>query len=333
MNLILESEPKVSILESNDFTELIDVSILNKLINSTLLQTVEWTAGSMKFENEKHQLLLLKKQVKNNKLKVSYKRPKYQLGRVYPAKSLSLCSVRREIRHTLAHDKYIDIDIANCHPELLKQICDHNKIKTRYLKQYVDNREEILQQTQTHYNCSRDEAKRLFIILAYYWAIDTWKKSNIEPFDFILDYQNELKNIGSKIIDANPSLIKTVSKLQKKNETGSAVSIFLQEKERLVLECIYNYLVSKQVIVDNDCVLCFDGIMIQKNKYYPNLLEELSKVIEDTTGFKLKLTEKELNEHYLTQLNDLNFDDLDSFNYKKQSLNRITVRLLISQNI
>ena len=36
MNLILESEPKVSILESNDFTELIDISILNKLINSKL---------------------------------------------------------------------------------------------------------------------------------------------------------------------------------------------------------------------------------------------------------------------------------------------------------
>jgi hypothetical protein len=40
--------------------------------------------------------------------------------------------------------------------------------------------------------------------------------------------------------------MKTVSKLQKKNETGSAVSIFLQEKERLILECIYNYLVSKE---------------------------------------------------------------------------------------
>ena len=143
MNLILESEPKVSILESNDFIELIDITILNKLINSTLLQTVEWTAGSITFENEKHQLLMLKKQVKNNKLTVKYRRPKYQLGRVYPAKSLSLCSVRREIRHTLAHDKYVDIDIANCHPELLKQVCDHNKIKTRYLKQYVENREEI----------------------------------------------------------------------------------------------------------------------------------------------------------------------------------------------
>ena len=35
MNLILETEPKESILESSDFTELIDVSILNQLINST----------------------------------------------------------------------------------------------------------------------------------------------------------------------------------------------------------------------------------------------------------------------------------------------------------
>ena len=255
MNLILQSDIQTSILESNDFIEMIDISILNKLINSSLLQTVEWTAGSLSFENEKHQLLLLKKQIKNNKLKVSYKRPKYQLGRVYPAKSLSLCSVRREIRHTLAHGKYVDIDIANCHPEILKQICDHNKIKTRYLKQYVDNRESILEQTQNYYDCSRDDAKRLFIILAYYGAIDTWKKTDKEPFDFILDYQNELKIIGSKIIEANPSLIKTVSKLQKKNETGSAVSIFLQEKERIILECIYNYLVSKQVIINNDCVV------------------------------------------------------------------------------
>ncbi len=318
MNLILESEPKVSILESNDFTELIDISILNKLINSkTLLYEIEWTAGSMKYESEKHLLCMLKKQVKNGKLTVKYKRPKYQLGRVYPVKSISLCSVRRAIRHTLAHGKYVDIDIANCHPEILKQICDHNKIKTRYLKQYVENREKILEDVMTYYDCRREEAKQLFIILVYYGSINTWKKTDKEPFDFIIDFQNELKAIGSKITEANPALMKTVNKLQKKNETGSAVSIFLQEKERLILECMYNYLVSKQIIVNNDCVLCFDGIMIQKNKYYPNLLDELSKAIEDTLGFKLKLTEKELNEHYLHQLNDLNIVDKDSFDYKK----------------
>jgi hypothetical protein len=79
MEITLPTEPKQTIFESNDFSELIDVAILNKLINSSLLNTVEWTSGSMTFENEKHQLLMLKKQVKNNKLTVKYKRPKYQL--------------------------------------------------------------------------------------------------------------------------------------------------------------------------------------------------------------------------------------------------------------
>ena len=315
MNLTLETDIKTSILESHDFTELIDITILDKLINSTLLQTVSWSAGSTTYDNEKQQLLMLKKLVKSNKIKVSYRRPKYGLGRVYPSKSLSLCSLRREIRHTLAFDKYVDIDIVNCHPEILKQVCDQNKIKTRYLKQYVENRESILEQTQVHYNCSRDDAKRLYIILAYYGAINTWKKTDKEPFDFILDYQNELKVIGSKIIEANPQLMAIVKKEQKKNATGSAVSIFLQEKERKILECIYEYLVSKKIVVNNDCVLCFDGIMIQKNKYYSSLLEELSNVVLDTLGFKLKFTEKELTEHYLDDLSDE--IDKDSFDYKK----------------
>ena len=56
MEITLPIEPKQTILESNDFTEHIDISILNKLINSSLLQTVEWEAGSVKFENEKYLL-------------------------------------------------------------------------------------------------------------------------------------------------------------------------------------------------------------------------------------------------------------------------------------
>jgi hypothetical protein len=39
-------------------------------------------------------------------------------------------------------------------------------------------------------------------------------------------------------------------------------------------------------------------------------------VTRKDTAF-VEYAEKELNEHYLTQLNDLNFVDLDSFNYKK----------------
>jgi len=62
MEITLSIEPKQSIFETNEFTELIDVSILNKLINSDLLYEIEWTAGSLKYESEKHLLLILKKQ-------------------------------------------------------------------------------------------------------------------------------------------------------------------------------------------------------------------------------------------------------------------------------
>lgn len=327
MNITIELNTSQSILETNDFYEQMDVSILDKLINSTLLLTTFHNplCGSV-YENEKQQLQTLKKLIRNGKLKVSYRKPKYGLGRVYPLKSLSLCSLRREIRQTLAFDKYVDIDIANCHPEILNQICIHNKIKTRYLKQYIENRESILEQTQSHYDCSRDEAKRLYIILAYYGSIEVWKKTDKEPFDFILDFQNELKAIGSKIIEANPAVVMIVKKENKKNVVGSAVSIILQEKERKILECVYDYLVSKKVIVNNDCALCFDGIMVPKNKYYSSLLEELSNIVCEKLQFKLTFTEKEMTQHYL---NDLSAEvDKESFEYRSSEFEKTHCKII-----
>ena len=76
------------------------------------------------------------------------------------------------------------------------------------------------------------------------------------------------------------------------------MSIILQEKERLILECVYNYLNSKKIINKNDCVLCFDGIMIKANKYNINLLDELSNIVQEELKFKLLFTEKPLDEHY-----------------------------------
>lgn len=308
-----------SVLEKIELVEHIDTNLLDQLINSNLLQTTSWDAGLIKFDNEKHQLQLLKKQIKGHKLKVVYKKPKYGYGRVFPEKGLSLCSLRREIRHTLAYEKYTDIDIENCHPQILKQICEHNKIRIKYLKQYVDNRESILLDTQAHYNCNREDAKKLFIILAYYGSFNTWvsdiNTNNTEPTDFIQDYINELKSIGQKVAEENPDLIKVVKGLEKKNETGSVVSIFLQEKERLILEVIYTHLLSKGLITDKNAVLCFDGIMIQQTKYYTDLLDELSQVVYNYTGLKLKFTQKNLDQHYLNDLN--NELDEDSFEFKK----------------
>jgi len=78
-----------------------------------------------------------------------------------------------------------------------------NNILTNYLKQYINDRTKILQETQAYYNVSRDDAKLLFIILMYYGSFDNWvievKAEKITPTEFIMNYIKELRNICVQI--------------------------------------------------------------------------------------------------------------------------------------
>ena len=216
-------------------------------------------------------------------------------------------SLRKPIRHTLCKDTYVDIDIKNCHPQILKQICEQNNIPINYLKQYVDNRAEILKETQNVYKVSRDDAKNLFIRLAYFGTFDSWINDlnivvNKQQTDFIANSINELKHIGTHIQLANADLTKQVKKLQKDNEKASIVSIFLQDKERQTLELVYEYLVNNKYIMNENCVLCFDGIMIEQKYYKPDLLNELHDHILKVSGFDLTFLLKDLDKDLLNEL-------------------------------
>lgn len=65
---------------------------------------------------------------------------------------------------------------------------------------------------------------------------------------------------------------------------------------------MYDYCLANGYIKDNICVLCADGIMISKDLYKPELLNELSEYILKTTGFNLKYINKKMNEDYLNIL-------------------------------
>jgi hypothetical protein len=167
MNILTCRGNQPSILNNIELTEHIDINILNCLIYSDLLQLTKSNKFG-NFENEKQQLLEIQKRIKNSKLKVQYRKAKYNYGRVFPVKSLSLGCLRKPIRHTLCNGTYTDLDIENCHPKLLIQYCLANDIQVKYLLQYVENRTKILLETQEYYyDVNRDDAKKLFIILAY----------------------------------------------------------------------------------------------------------------------------------------------------------------------
>jgi hypothetical protein len=259
MKAISLSPNKPSILQNIILNENINHNLLNQLIKSPFLQLQKSNKpGHETYQNEKHHLEEIQKHIKKNKLSVKYKKASYNFGRVFPQKALSIGCLRRPIRHTLCYGNYTDIDVENCHPQLLKQICEANNLNCQYLKQYVDNRAEILAETQAFYNVSRDEAKTLFIRLAYFGSFDNWVKElqliEQRPTIFIVNYIAELKTIGQYICNANKDLLKAIG--NKQNERSSVVSIFLQDIERQILELVYEYLTNNKYISNSNCVLC-----------------------------------------------------------------------------
>lgn len=124
LKISLNLDSKNSELDGLTLFEPIDVSILDKLINSDLLlNTFNNPMSEYNHSNEREQLILYKKLIDDKGLaKIEYNKVKnINYGRVNPNKALGLFSIRRQIRQTLAKGKLTDIDIENCHPVILLQ--------------------------------------------------------------------------------------------------------------------------------------------------------------------------------------------------------------------
>ena len=344
LKISLNLDSKNSELDGLTLFEPIDVSILDKLINSDLLlNTFNNPMSEYNHSNEREQLILYKKLIDDKGLaKIEYNKVKnINYGRVNPNKALGLFSIRRQIRQTLAKGKLTDIDIENCHPVILLQICNSNSIACKYLEEYTKKRNEHLQKVMTDYKVSRDVAKKLFIQLLYFGSFETWKRNNNvegEETKFINNFKNEIQKIGETISNNNKQIIELVKKRKEEqikknyNLIGSVVSYYLQEIECQILETIYNYCVNKKYITNNIAVLCADGLMIETANYKPELLKELHKLILNKFGLNLKFTEKEMTEDYLNILDEHQLKN-ELTEYFKEDFNIRTMTTLFNNDI
>jgi len=219
----------------------------------------------------------------DGKINVFYKQADYG-GRFNAVKSLSLQNLKRSIRHTISNEYYKDIDVENAHPIILLYLCKKNGFDCPNLEEYINNREELLKQT----GLDRNKAKEQYLILTNtdedYFECNTLHMKN---------YKNEMKTIHKLFVNKNIDEFKKVKKERTQrgkngNHEASYVNRLLCDMENNILMCIYKFFDSPK-----DCVLCFDGIMIDKN-ITPNL-EECEKYIKDNIGIDIKLKIKEMN--------------------------------------
>jgi len=203
--------PQNNILNGLVLYETVDRIALGKLIHSSLAAEdgTDWWL-SHKYKTEKQQLTKYYESISNGQVKVEYCRNYGSVwGRCNPKKSLSLFTIRREVRHTISANYYTDIDIYCCHHVILHQICKPHGVPCDTLENYINNRDYHLETVQEMYSVDEDAAKNLFISLMNGGGFSKWADKNkvsTKPSEFIQSFINELYEISIFITTKNPEI-------------------------------------------------------------------------------------------------------------------------------
>lgn len=230
-------------------------------------------------------------------VKVSYKQSNE--GRYFAEGSLSLQSIKRQIRQTICHEYYDDIDMVNAHPVILLHLCKKYNIETPVLKEYVDNRSSCLKRT----GLKRDEAKKLYLMIM---NTDDYQKASFKypstyQYEHVNAFQKEMKIIHESFYENNKEKadehirLRKLKGEKKYNMKASFVNIQMCHLENKILMCIMKYYKNP-----NDCVLCFDGIMLRKDYGHMNKRDITptlcSRYIKRKIGIDMELKLKPMTE-------------------------------------
>ena len=338
----LTTPMRKSYFDGKTFQENIDLNIVEKLLKSDVLRNNREDADDgcwefikmLKLTDEAKHLTKLR----NNSGKTTYTAPSHGYGRRFPKNGLSLALLRKEIRHTLCKDNYIDFDMKNAHPEILYQVLKRCRPNDHHYwcfqRAYCEHREDKLQDVMKTHRVSRGDAKQLFICLINNGSYQSWKKdtevTDSTKLPFVVSFGQEIKKVIPLLIKENTALYNAIKqqkdeeakkykKKASKNLDGSFMSIYLGNIERLLLEVTIKHLESKRLIVDNDCVLAYDGFMGLNNNMdgvdIPALLKDMQLHLKAQTGFDIVWDTKDMDKPYTEEdLTPYTFEHTDKFN-------------------
>tara|TARA_R110000782_G_scaffold261670_1_gene353441 strand:- start:358 stop:2604 length:2247 start_codon:yes stop_codon:yes gene_type:complete len=213
------------------------------------------------------------------------------------------------IRSALFKDTEYDLDIVNCHSNLLLDICKTNDFyDIDNLKYYCENRDDVInlfeidEQIITEHNKNnktnydkKDIVKNLITIVLYGGSVETWRKEfniDCELPKFITDFINEIQINTNLIIKSDKRFkdiveYETIRRLEKaKKKFGKLfdiqlffikpskiLSIILQEYETLII------MKSFEIVKNNNFTITsynYDGFQILKQEGADELVNTIN---------------------------------------------------------
>jgi putative DNA primase/helicase len=232
----------------------------------------------------------------NGAVKVNYHQANGRnFGRFFADNSISLQSLCREIRHSIAFEYYDDVDMVNAHPVILRHLCKIHNIEHEKLNDYIENRDKHISDLIADNKIEREDAKRAFLCLINggaggYAALPA-------PTKFIKRFKTETTDILEELCALYPKEFEYRKKSNPENPMGSTVNAIMCEWENKILQCILKFFSDNRIISDN-CVLCFDGVMIPKHEKTASLLQQCEAYIFEKTAINTTLKIKPMDEGF-----------------------------------
>ena len=213
--------------------------------------------------------------------RIQYKQKFKHKDRYYGVGSC-LSYLKKEIRNSIMPKNIKDIDMINCHPIILLNLCEKNKVKCNILKNYVENRNIILDS----FGENRKTVKELFLTILN-GGFKRVYSQDVEVNNYLKLFEKEIIKIQ------NYFYLKDKRYLEKDyNYMGKNLSRIILEKENQILQTMINYFVSKRVKI---FTLEYDGLKIytdDKSKHFS--INDLEKIIFKNTEINMKLSFKEI---------------------------------------
>lgn len=222
-------------------------------------------------------------------------------GRLYGQNSIQ--GIKKEIRGFLTEGITTDIDIVNCHPVILLELCLKHEFECSNLKDYVNNREIKLKTIMECDNITREQAKKKVLT-----STNSNKHIN-SNCDFMKNYDKEMAVLHKKFLEKECyAYVKDFAK-DEGNFEGSFINHILCINENIILEQMRDFCTINKIDIHS---LFFDGLMVYGN-INQSTLEAMEKYIQENSDFKtIKLTIKEPN-HFFEMPDDFTPKQRDSY--------------------
>ena len=176
--------------------------------------------------------------------------------------------------------------MVNSHPVILLSLCQKNLIPCNVLKNYVENRDSILDS----FGDNRKSVKEMFLTISNGGFKDKYSDDNR-----INDY---LKLLEKEIIEVQKYFYSKYKRYFEKgfNYLGKNLNRITLDIENQILQIMINYFVLKKV---NIFTLNYDRLKIYPdNKSKHSSINDLEKIILEKTGINMKLSFKDINDSF-----------------------------------